>query len=274
LHAGSLAAALASWLDARAAGGTWLIRIEDLDPPREVPGAALQMIETLAHFGMESDERVEFQSRRGEHYEAAFARLRKAGFVYPCRCSRSEIERAIAARPGWPAGVYPGTCARLSVENAQGPLAWRARAADETLAFIDRAAGPFAQRLAREVGDFVIKRADGFWAYQLAVVVDDGEQRITDVVRGADLLDNTPRQIFLQRALGLPTPRYLHVPVVLNAAGEKLSKQTGATGLDESQPLAELERAARHLGLPAIGAASIDALLRAAIDAWRERLSG
>lgn len=275
MHAGSLAAALASWLDARAAGGTWLIRIEDLDPPREVAGAAPQMIETLARFGMESDEPVELQSRRGGHYEAAFARLRASGLVYPCRCSRSEIERAIAARPGWPAGVYPGTCAgtcsSLSIENGQVPFAWRVRVTDETLAFTDRAAGPIAQRLPREVGDFVIKRADGFWAYQLAVVVDDAVQRITDVVRGADLLDNTPRQIFLQRALGLPTPRYLHVPVVLNAAGEKLSKQTGATALDESQPLAELERAARHLGLPAIGAGSIDALLRAAIDAWRER---
>lgn len=271
LHAGSLAAALAGWLDARAAGGAWLIRIEDLDPPREVAGAALQMLETLARFGMESDEPVEFQSRRGERYEAAFARLRAAGLVYPCHCSRSEIERAIAARPGWPPGVYPGTCAGLSVERSQTPCAWRVRMPDETLAFVDRAEGPFAQRLAREVGDFVVRRADGPWAYQLAVVVDDGEQRISDVVRGADLLDNTPRQIFLQRALGLPTPRYLHVPVVLNAAGEKLSKQTGATALDESQPLAELERAVRHLGLPAIGAQSIGALQRAAIDAWRER---
>jgi glutamyl-Q tRNA(Asp) synthetase len=271
LHAGSLAAALASWLDARAAGGTWLIRIEDLDPPREVPGAAQHMIETLARFGMESDEPVEFQSRRSDHYEAAFARLRAAGLVYPCRCSRSEIERAIAARANWPAGVYPGTCSSLSIADAQVPLAWRVRVTDETLAFIDRAGGPFAQRLTREVGDFVIKRADGFWAYQLAVVVDDAEQRISDVVRGADLLDNTPRQIFLQRALGLPAPRYLHVPVVLNAAGEKLSKQTGATALEDSQPLAELERAARHLGLPEIGARTIDAQLRAAIDAWRER---
>jgi len=231
----------------------------------------------LARFGMESDEPVESQSRRTELYEAAFARLRAAGLAYPCHCSRSEIERAIAARPGWPSGVYPGTCAHLHGDTGDAgvrmhtPVAWRVRVPDQAFGFVDRAAGPFSQCLSREVGDFVVRRADGPWAYQLAVVVDDAEQRISDIVRGADLLDNTPRQIFLQRALGLQTPRYLHVPVVLNAAGEKLSKQTGATALDESQPLEELERAARHLGLPAIGASSIATLQRVAIGAWRER---
>ncbi len=269
LHAGSLAAALASWLDARAAGGTWLVRIEDIDPPREVPGAARHILETLARFGMESDEAVLFQSRRGDFYEAAFARLQAAGALYACSCSRSDIERAIAALPDWPPGVYPGTCA--SGRSKARPLqAWRIRVPDEVIGFADRAVGRYEQRLARDVGDFVVRRADGLWAYQLAVVVDDAAQRISDIVRGADLLDNTPRQIFLQRALGLPTPRYLHVPIVLNAAGEKLSKQSGATALDETRPLAELERAAQHLGL-AIGAASVGAFLRAATEAWRER---
>lgn len=269
LHTGSLAAALASWLDARAAGGSWLVRIEDLDPPREVPGAALQILETLARFGMESDEAVLFQSQRGELYEAAFARLRDAGRIYACGCSRSDIERAIAERPGWPPGIYPGTCAagRSKVRALQ---AWRVRVPDEVISFVDRAVGRYQQQLARDVGDFVVRRADGLWAYQLAVVVDDAAQRISDVVRGADLLDNTPRQIFLQHALELPTPRYLHVPVVLNSAGEKLSKQSGATALDETRPLAELERVAQHLGL-AIGATSVSAFLRAATVAWRER---
>jgi glutamyl-Q tRNA(Asp) synthetase len=269
LHAGSLVAALASWLDARAAGGTWLVRVEDLDPPREVPGAARQIVETLARFGMESDEAVLFQSRRGDLYEAAFARLQDADRAYACSCSRSDIERAIAERPGWPPGVYPGTCAggRSKVRPVQ---AWRIRVPDEVIGFVDRAVGRYEQQLVREVGDFVVRRADGLWAYQLAVVVDDASQGISDVVRGADLLDNTPRQIFLQRTLGLTTPRYLHVPVVLNAAGEKLSKQTGAAALDETRPLAELERAAQHLGL-AIGGASVGAFLRAATEAWRER---
>jgi glutamyl-Q tRNA(Asp) synthetase len=269
LHAGSLVAALASWLDARAAGGTWLVRIEDLDPPREVPGAARQILETLARFGMESDEAVLLQSRRGDFYEAAFARLQDAGRVYACGCSRSDIERAIATRPGWPAGIYPGTCAS-GRRNARPLQAWRIRVPDEVIGFVDRAVGRYGQQLAREVGDFVVRRADGLWAYQLAVVVDDAAQRISDIVRGADLLDNTPRQIFLQRTLGLTTLRYLHVPVVLNAAGEKLSKQTGAIALDEKRPLAELERAAQHLGL-AIGGKSVGAFLRAATEAWRER---
>lgn len=270
LHAGSLAAALASWLDARAAGGTWLVRIEDLDPPREVPGAARQILETLARFGMESDEAVMLQSRRNDAYEAAFARLQQRGCLYACSCSRSDIERAIAARPGWPPGIYPGSCAG-GRSKARPLQAWRIRVPPDVVGVIDRAVGRYEQQLARDVGDFVVRRADGLWAYQLAVVVDDGAQAISDIVRGADLLDNTPRQIFLQRALGLPTPRYLHVPVVLNAAGEKLSKQTGATALDETRPLAELERSAQHLGLNPIGAPSVGAFLRAATEAWRER---
>jgi len=272
LHAGSLVAALASWLDARAAGGTWLVRIEDLDPPREVPGASTQILQQLAACGLDSDEPVLFQSTRTEAYEDAFRALRKQGLIYGCRCSRKDIEAAIAARPGASAGVYPGTCAgqRVPDDEVRG---WRVRVPATTVEFVDRAVGRHAQALARDVGDFLVRRADGLWAYQLAVVVDDGMQRISDVVRGADLLDNTPRQIFLQHALGLPSPRYLHVPVVLNTHGEKLSKQTLAPPLDTDAPLAALEQAARHLGLPRLGATSVNAFLRAATTAWRERFA-
>ena len=270
LHAGSLVAALASWLDARAAHGAWLVRIEDLDPPRELAGAATVILRQLAACGLESDEPVLFQGARSEVYEQAFETLRTSGLVYGCACSRKDIEMAAGARPGWPAGVYPGICADRTVPKGE-IRAWRLRVPATTTGFVDRRAGPFAQDLAREVGDFVVKRADGLWAYQLAVVVDDGAQRISDVVRGADLLDNTPRQIFLQRALGLPLPRYLHVPLVVDANGEKLSKQTLAAPLDARDPLAELERAARHLGLPRIGARSVGDFLLAATAAWREQ---
>ena len=270
LHAGSLATALASWLDARAAGGAWIIRIEDLDPPRIVPGAAERIVEALARCGLESDEPVVFQSARRELYEVAFARLQAAGLIYGCACSRRDVDDVIDAQAGWPAGVYPRTCATRAAPDK--PLrAYRVRVPDEPSCFVDRAAGPYAQHLTRDVGDFVVKRADGLWAYQLAVVVDDAEQRITDIVRGADLLDNTPRQMYLQRALGLPTPRYLHVPLVLNAAGAKLSKQSGAIEIDPSLPLAELNRAAHHLGMPGSAANSIEAFLRLAVDAWREQ---
>lgn len=268
LHAGSLVAALASWLDARAHDGAWIVRIEDLDPPREVPGAAEAIVRTLARFGFESDEPVVLQSRRGALYEAAFARLRATGLVYPCSCSRKDIESAVRAS-GVDAGIYPGTC-RDRPARAVARAAWRVRVPEETVAFDDRAAGRYSQNLAREVGDFVVLRADGPWAYQLAVVVDDAEQRITDVVRGADLLDNTPRQIFLQRALGFATPRYLHVPVVTNDRGEKLSKQTGACALS-GDVRGELERAIRHLGLPRIGADTHEAFLIRAVELWRER---
>lgn len=207
LHAGSLVAALASWLDARAHEGTWLVRIEDLDPPREQPGAAQQILDTLADFGLESDEPVVFQSARDDHYRRALARLQSAGYVYACDCSRSRIAQD-SVRFGLPPGVYPGTCRERGLADGAG-RALRVRVPDTPVEFVDRACGRYAQRLAHAVGDFVIRRADHCWAYQLAVVVDDGEQGITDVVRGADLLDNTPRQLWLQRQLGLPAPRYL-----------------------------------------------------------------
>jgi glutamyl-Q tRNA(Asp) synthetase len=270
LHAGSLAAALASWLDARAANGTWIIRIEDLDPPRTVPGAARHIVETLARCGLESDEPIVSQSARCELYEAAFARLQDARLIYGCACSRKDVDNVIEAQAGWPMGVYPGTCAAGAL-NDKPVRAYRVRVADEEISLVDRAAGRYAQHLRHDVGDFVVKRADGLWAYQLAVVVDDAAQGITDVVRGADLLDNTPRQIFLQHALGLPTPRYLHTPLVLNAAGEKLSKQSGAIALDTSQPMRELQHAGMHLGLGAIEAPSVGTFLRKAIELWRHK---
>lgn len=268
LHAGSLAAALASWLDARAHDGTWLVRIEDLDPPRTVAGAAADIIDTLAAFGLASDEPIVRQRERGALYTAALDRLQALGLVYGCACSRKDIDD-LAAHSGLRAGVYPGTC--RSGTQGRAPRALRVRVPAEIVEFADRAAGRFAQNLEREVGDFVVRRADGLWAYQLAVVVDDAAQRITDVVRGADLLDNTPRQIFLQRALGYPTPRYLHVPVVTTAAGEKLSKQTGAVPLDRGDVLRELERAWRHLGFAPLGADSHAAFLARATTLWRER---
>jgi glutamyl-Q tRNA(Asp) synthetase len=273
LHAGSLAAALAAWADARAHHGAFLVRIEDLDPPREEAGATASILATLAAFGLQSDEPVILQSRRGEHYQHAFERLQRAGRVYPCACSRRDIEAVIATRPGWPPGVYPGTCAR-GAASGRTAHAWRIRVSDAVVAFDDRSAGRHAQNLAREVGDFVVVRADDLWAYQLAVVVDDAEQHISDVVRGADLLDNTPRQIFLQQVLGYPTPRYLHVPVVTDATGVKLSKQTGARAIDSGDVLGELERAWRHLGLPPLGADSPAAFLRCAPRVWRERILG
>jgi glutamyl-Q tRNA(Asp) synthetase len=244
------------------------VRIEDLDLPREVPGAAREILDTLAAFGMAADEPVEVQSRRGGHYEAAFSRLLGDQQVYGCACSRADIEQLLATS-GAVSGVYPGTC-RTGLDGRPA-RAWRFRVPTGRMAFEDRAAGRVQQDLEHDVGDFVVRRADGLWAYQLAVVVDDAAQCITDIVRGADLLDNTPRQIALQRALQLPTPRYMHVGVVTNERGEKLSKQTGAQALDRNNVLGELGRAAQHLGLPRVGAGSAAAFLRSATTAWAER---
>ena len=269
LHIGSLATALASWLDARAVGGAWIIRIEDLDPPRIVAGAANEIVETLAQCGLESDEPVLFQSDQDASYRTALSQLQAAGLIYGCVCSRKDVDNIIDAqsRPG---GVYPGTCATGAAPEKQ-IRAYRVRVTDQSLGFVDRAAGRYVQDLKRDVGDFVVRRGDGLWAYQLAVVVDDGAQRITDIVRGADLLDNTPRQMYLQRMLGLPTPRYLHIPLVLNADGQKLSKQTGASAIDRGAPLRELQRAAHHLGLGMIEAASVNEFLGHATERWRDQ---
>ncbi|HWI80922.1 tRNA glutamyl-Q(34) synthetase GluQRS [Ramlibacter sp.] len=262
LHAGSLVAALASWLDARAHGGRWLVRIEDVDRPRCVAGADQVILRQLAACGLAPDEPPLWQSGRSSRYEAALQRLASEGRAYPCGCSRRDIEQALAAR-GRPRErhgelVYPGTC-RTGL-HGRAARAWRLRVAPGSVHWNDRRLGPQQQDVAAEVGDFVLRRADGMWAYQLAVVVDDAEQGITDVVRGADLTDNTARQIVLQQALALATPRYLHTPLVLGPNGEKLSKQNGAQPLDTADPLAALNGAARVLGLAAQCASAADAL--------------
>jgi glutamyl-Q tRNA(Asp) synthetase len=256
LHAGSLVAALASWLDARAQSGQWLVRIEDVDTPRCVPGADQAILQQLAACDLAPDGPVLRQSQRGDVYAAALQCLVAKGWAYPCGCSRKEIESAQAvARHS--AAVYPGTC--RNGLNGKTARAWRLNVQSVQVAlglpaithWRDRRLGPQQQNVAEEVGDFVLRRADGLWAYQLAVVVDDAAQGITHVVRGQDLADNTARQIVLQQALELPTPQYLHTPLVLGANGEKLSKQNGSVALDLSDPLSALGQAALALGLPA-----------------------
>ncbi|MCZ8174471.1 MAG: tRNA glutamyl-Q(34) synthetase GluQRS [Burkholderiaceae bacterium] len=269
LHAGSLVAALASWLDARAHGGAWLVRIEDVDAPRCVAGAGEAILAQLAACGLHPDEPVWWQHARGEAYAAALQRLRAAGLAYDCGCTRADIDAALAAagRPHERFGerVYPGTC-RAGLRG-RAPRAVRLRV-DGRIDWLDRRLGPQNQDLAAEVGDFVLQRADGLWAYQLAVVVDDAAQGITDVVRGEDLADNTARQIALQRALGVPTPRHLHTPLVLAADGHKLSKQNGAAPLDLRDPLAALAAAAAVLGLRVDAAGGLPDWLAAAVAAW------
>jgi len=246
LHFGSLVAALGSHLDARAHDGAWLVRMEDVDPPRVVAGAADAILRSLEAYGFEWDGPVMWQGRRGEAYQAALERLVAAGRVYGCACTRKTI--AETARMGVDGPVYPGTCrGRPAGEGT----AWRFLAPDRRVVFQDVLLGRVACDIAAECGDFVLKRADGVFAYQLAVVVDDAEQGITHVVRGADLLASTPRQIVLQQALGHAMPVYLHLPVVLDGLGEKLSKQTLAAPIDDADPLPALLRAARFLGMDA-----------------------
>ncbi len=287
MHAGSLVAALASWLDAKAHGGQWLVRIEDVDTPRCIAGADLEILRQLAACGLHPDEAPTYQSQRSANYQAALDSLLGRRLAYPCTCSRSDIEAAWRARGVHKTRhadlVYPGTCrTRLQsnapdLSNAQThstacSVRFCVDFSDEKMRFsdvdinkfainsvvdsassivqwADRRLGAQQQNLATEVGDFVLRRADGLWAYQLAVVVDDASQGITHVVRGADLADNTARQIALQRALGYPQPQYLHTPLVLAADGQKLSKQNGATPLNTEQPGQCLREAAQTLGL-------------------------
>lgn len=275
LHAGSLVAAMASYLDASAHQGLWLLRIEDIDETRTVPDASEAIMQALTIFGMQHDGEVVVQSRRKDLYRAAFDRL--AGRTYPCGCTRKEIADSRFGIAADGAAIYPGTCRNgLAAGKVQRTL--RLRVPDigqenETIRFNDRWLGPLTQHLASEVGDFVLKRADGFWAYQLAVVVDDAEQGVTHVVRGTDLLESTGRQIYLQRLLGLPTPSYMHVPVVVNEIGEKLSKQTGAQALDLDNPLTELLRAARFLQLQIDHADSLREFWQKATAAWARRFA-
>jgi glutamyl-Q tRNA(Asp) synthetase len=237
LHFGSLLAAFGSWLLARQAGGQWWVRIEDLDPPREVPGAAVAQLRTLAAFGLHADATVTWQSQRTQWYQHALDALLASGDAFECHCSRADL-----AATG---GVHRGCVARVPRPDP----AVRLRVPDGSLAsFVDGVHGHVEQDVAREVGDFVLRRADGLWAYQLAVVVDDARQGITDVVRGADLLDSTARQIVLQQRLGLPSPRYLHLPLVLDASGRKLSKSAAALPVSDEAPLAALRAAWDVLG--------------------------
>lgn len=288
LHAGSLVAALASWLDARAHDGQWLVRIEDVDTPRCQPGMDQRILQQLAQCGLHPDQPPLWQSQRLTHYQAALQTLIGSGHAYPCACSRKDIEATWAqrgqARSRHGELVYPGTC-RHGLAGKPG-RAWRLRTdleliqnkppaqaqqgqvapeliVNTPLFWADRRLGAQAQAVATEVGDFVLKRADGCYAYQLAVVVDDAAQGITDVVRGEDLCDNTARQIVLQHRLGLPTPRYLHTPLVLGPNGEKLSKQNGAQALDTDRPLLALNQAAQVLGL-----APQEASVNEALSTW------
>ena len=270
LHAGSLVAALASWLDARAHNGQWLVRIEDIDTPRCVKGADQGILEQLSACGLVADSEPKWQSQRTHLYENALSHLINKGWVYPCGCSRKEIEDIYVSQgqdiARHSAAIYPGTC--RDGLNGKPARAWRlnvqavmeALHLPQTLQWHDRRMGHQQQDVAREVGDFVLKRADGLWAYQLAAVVDDADQGITHVVRGEDLQDNTARQILLQKALGLPTPIYMHTPLVMGENGEKLSKQNGALALDLRDPLTVLNCAAEVLRLNPCKTSMEDAL--------------
>jgi glutamyl-Q tRNA(Asp) synthetase len=295
LHAGSLVAALASWLDARAHSGRWLVRMEDVDTPRCVAGADQTILAQLAACGLFADEPPVYQSRRGALYQHALDQLIAQGLAYPCSCTRQDIAHAMQASGQPPRRhgelIYAGTC--RGGLNGKPARAWRLRTdkyrsnsalaqsiraqaainliADEFI-WQDRRLGRQSQNVSQKVGDFVLKRADGLWAYQLAVVVDDGAQGVTNIVRGEDLAYNTARQILLQRALGLPTPRYLHTPLVRGANGEKLSKQNDAQALDTSDPLAMLEQAGQVLALPGqINARTPAEWLQQAVPRWASR---
>jgi glutamyl-Q tRNA(Asp) synthetase len=278
LHAGSLVAALASWLDARAHGGDWLVRIEDVDTPRCIAGADELILSQLAACGLHPDEPPVWQSQRGARYQSALDRLSLDGVSYPCGCSRSDIAQALAAlgrsKPRHGELVYPGTC--RNGLHGKPARATRVRThahggADIVIDWHDRRLGAQSQNITQSVGDFVLHRADGMWAYQLAVVVDDAEQGITHVVRGEDLADNTARQVHLQRLLGLSTPSHLHTPLVMAADGQKLSKQNGAIALDVGDPAAALNAAAERLDLHKPTARETAPWLESAVAAWRER---
>lgn len=272
LHAGSLVAALASWLDARAHHGEWLVRIEDVDTPRCSPAHAHTIIRQLADCGLHSDGPIVWQSERAPLYQAALDSLMASGKAYGCACTRQDIAqywaasgRVFARHQEVP---YPGTCRH----GTGGRLARAVRLNTQdasTITWIDAELGAQQQDVEHEVGDFVLRRADGLWAYQLAVVVDDADQGITDVVRGQDLANNTARQIWLQRALQLPTPQYRHTALVLGDNGEKLSKQNGATPLDTSRPLDMLQQAAQVLGLPTSNASHVEQALQDWVTGWQ-----
>ena len=262
LHAGSMLTALASWLDARARGGKWHLRIEDLDAPRCTAAAERAIVDTLSGWGLHHDGPIVRQSARADAYQAALTRL--GDHIYGCACTRREI--ADSSVHGIDGPVYPGTC-RHGLKDRE-PRALRVRVDDTDIVIEDRLQGIVSQNLARDTGDFVVRRADGLFAYQLAVVVDDAELGVTDVVRGADLLDSTPRQVHLQRLLHLPTPRYLHLPVLLDAKGEKLSKQTLARAVTAGDADALLDPLLALLGQPPTGSGTLETRLARAVAVW------
>lgn len=274
LHAGSIVAALASWLDARAAGGRWLVRIEDLDTPRCSPAAAQTILRQLSDLGLQADEPTVWQSTRTATYQAAADQLVQAGHAYPCGCTRASINRVLAER-GQPRQreaeqVYPGTCRAGLQGRPARALRFLTTGPDGTdinIHWHDRRLGAQSQNVTQAVGDFVVRRADGLWAYQLAVVMDDAAQGVTHIVRGEDLADNTARQILLQQRLGLPLPLYLHTPLILGLDGRKLSKQNGAQAADTRAPLSALRAAGQALGLHVVAATHSD-WLAAAVAQW------
>lgn len=273
LHFGSMVAAAGSYLDARSSGGQWLLRIDDLDPPRVMPGAADAILRCLEDFAMQWDGQVVYQSTRSEAYSDAVERMRGRKLVYACGCSRKDVEEAAMAT-GIDGPVYPGTC-RNGMPAAHTMRSLRLHTNETTVEFEDRLQGGMRQQLAAEIGDFVLQRADGIFSYHLACAVDDADAGITHVVRGADLIASTPRQIYLQRLLGLPTPEYLHLPVAVNAKGEKLSKQTLAPAVDSARPAAMLVRILQFLGHappPEAADADVEALWSWALTNWRRGL--
>ncbi|MFW5431217.1 MAG: tRNA glutamyl-Q(34) synthetase GluQRS [Methylophilaceae bacterium] len=238
LHFGSLVAAVASYLEAKVNQGQWLVRMEDLDKPREVAGAANNILHTLEAFGFEWDNSLMVQSQRDDAYAAALSRLKEKQLIYPCTCSRKEITDT-STQIGIEGAIYPQTCLKQSIKG-DSPIAWRIKTENKQISFHDAIQGNISQNLIQDTGDFILRRADGLFAYQLAVVVDDAEQGVTHVVRGSDLLHSTPRQMYLQSLLGDETPSYAHVPVATNADGQKLSKQTMALGLKPKESVAQL----------------------------------
>lgn len=273
LHFGSLVAALGSYLDAKHHNGSWLVRMEDLDTPRTLPGAADGILRTLECLGLNWDEEVIFQSRRTPAYEEAWHKLHDIGAVYPCACTRKEIADSALhglANRNMDELIYPGTC-RDGIPAGKESRSWRVRTIQKSVGFNDALQGNIAQVLENETGDFVVKRADGLFAYQLAVVVDDAFQGITHVVRGADLIASTPRQIHLQHLLNLPTPHYMHLPVAVNGQGEKLSKQTLAKPLDCNNPAELLMRALSFLQQhppSELSAYGVNSILNWAVGNW------
>jgi glutamyl-Q tRNA(Asp) synthetase len=259
LHFGSLLAAVASYLQVKSSGGKWLIRIEDIDPPREVAGSAVRILQDLERFGMHPDRDVLYQSTRTKAYQLAIQELLDSGKAYWCGCSRSELPAS---------GIYPGIC-RDGLPPGKTARSVRLRVSNQIIRFNDAVQGPAEENLSETVGDFVIRRADGLAAYQLAVVVDDSFQKITEVVRGADLLDSTARQIYLQQRLGLETPVYAHHPVVTDEGGRKLGKRYGSDPIVSMSPLQVLRRALSALGQPCPEINSIDDLWHWALTNWK-----